>query len=95
MTKHQKFLFDLLLRGFRFRSTIGGWSYDGKRLRVETQDALWHTGELVEIQLKGKRISEWYVCHRSKTKKAAKDQKIIRIKRYSRDTTSFSITEEQ
>lgn len=80
LTPYQSCLIQLLRKGFKFRSHISGWTHSDRRLRVETQDALWNTKELVEITVKGKRFNDCWVCHKEHAEKIAKGRQILETK---------------
>lgn len=71
-TKKRLALLQYLRDGGYLEAHIGGW-YDtrtkgsGVRIRVETQDWLEATGELVEVISKGRCMITYRICHRDHT----------------------------
>jgi len=63
--KFQQRVMNHLLKGGWLSSSIGGWYFNQKKLKVETEDRLWSTGELIEVKVQGKRISESKIIHKS------------------------------
>ena len=69
-TKKRLELLEHLRNGGYLVSHIGGWyecaSRGGKLLRVETQDWLEATGELVEVRKNGKHMRTYRIYHKEK-----------------------------
>lgn len=69
-TKKRLELLEHLRNGGYLESHIGGWyespSRGGVKLRVETQDWLEATGELVEVIKDGKHLRTYRIYHKDK-----------------------------
>ena len=80
LSKSQQDLLEHLRSGKYLISALSGW-YDlrrkgsGELIRVETQDALAATGELVEVELPGKRRPAFRIYHRDHVPEEAVDVK--------------------
>tara|TARA_R110000824_G_scaffold526_2_gene3318 strand:+ start:2097 stop:2345 length:249 start_codon:yes stop_codon:yes gene_type:complete len=63
--KHQSLIMESLKKGKHIRSEICGWLFNHKKMRVETEDRLWATGELIEVRVEGKRASQCKIIHKT------------------------------